>query len=437
MNALALEELTEDVLQDTYNHEELSNELSDSFNVGQVNIESDFIALERSLDLVESLESLKETISTKTELSLEDIKLIKIATEMAVSGTDEDATKLLPSLESYVDIKVATEGLGDVLGKAIWAIQRSIGIIFKNYADNIQFSYSYFNLQQYKVQSLKERLVRVKHQVGNTKVSFNVRSSKYTRFGGTYKDYHNDFRNVKDSKQYLDEFTLANDLNKEVLNKIGKFTSNSLFNTIKALAATLSNNEEHFKEKFKELEELFDDCLKIKGIKEYQPSIYTSNILLGLSYLSIIYPKGNYDKDSIRDMKKVVSNFDMKMIREDKFTTGISFTKITFNDVDVNYIEKLIAMCNESIKECLTFNTFINKLTVAGSSVTNDRSMSWVGLAMYILIANYRLALRSSSIVYTTAASSFNFSRGNISKALSIAEQAIINLEMVEKHKSK
>ena len=122
---------------------------------------------------------------------------------------------------------------------------------------------------------------------------------------------------------------------------------------------------------------------------------------------------------------------------KDKFTTGISFTKITFNDVDVNYIEKLIAMCNESIKECLTFNTFINKLTVAGSSVTNDRSMSWVGLAMYILIANYRLALRSSSIVYTTAASSFNFSRGNISKALSIAEQAIINLEMVEKHKSK
>ena len=437
MNALALEELTEDVLQDTYNHEELSNELSDSFNVGQVNIESDFIALERSLDLVESLESLKETISTKTELSLEDIKLIKIATEMAVSGTDEDATKLLPSLESYVDIKVATEGLGDVLGKAIWAIQRSIGITFKNYVDNIQFSYSYFNLQQYKVKSLKDRLEHIKHNVGNAKVSFNVRSSKYTRFGGAYKNYHSDFINVKDSKQYLDEFTLANNLNKEVLNKVGEFTSNSLFNTIKALAASITNDEKHFRNKFKELEELFDSCIKIKSVREYESSVYTSNILLGLSYLYVNYPKNNYEKDNLVDMKKIVRNFDMKMIREDKFTSGISFTKVMFDDVDTNYVDKLIKMCDESIKECLAFNTFVNKLATAGASVNNDRSMSYVGIAMYFLIANYRLALRSSSIVYTTAASSFNFTRGNLGKCLSICEQAIINLEMVEKHKSK
>lgn len=122
MGRLSLEELTNPGLLDTEvddvdNHEQLEAEAQTQIDESEAEQQD----LDRSLDLAESLECIRETLSANSNWTPSEIRLAGIATEMAYAGCDS-TVKGLPALESG-DRNVALEGIGS----RIMGVLRTIG----------------------------------------------------------------------------------------------------------------------------------------------------------------------------------------------------------------------------------------------------------------------------------------------------------------------
>lgn len=140
-------------------------------------------------------------------------------------------------------------------------------------------------------------------------------------------------------------------------------------------------------------------------------------------------------------MKDECTNFNMFMIRDEKFSLGggdrvvLSFDK---KDVEV-----LLDEMDTYINACKRFNTFVNRFSTIGArSVVNDAiitlaTLNPILIGFKYILSSYRLMLKSSLIINNTSASAFNYSRGNIKKCLEVCETAIINLEMDERNKGR
>lgn len=438
MKSISFEEFAE--IENTPNGlSDLNTELTEQFisNTNELNDDNDNI--ERSIVVLESINNTLATITSKDTLSLEDYTKLRNAIEIAVAGTGANPDLFIPSLESFNEGNISMEGIIHTLLKAISYTATNIGVYLKNSVDASQYTFSLFNLQQHEIKTLRKRLDSIKNTIKDKKVNVNVYMTKNTRIGSPVRDTEN-------FEEYLKEFKIAGDFSLTLLDKVGKFTRDNLFNNLKALASIVKGYDEHFITTFTDMHNLIETCVKLKSVHKVKSKDnvdkFESQPLLGLSHLKASMPNDKaYTKGNMNEMKKVIDDFDLYMIRDDKFSTGISISKKQFTDITYKEVDELMLICDDMIQECLRFNTLISKVIVNLSVVFNDKYVSlfvnggsgivanFGNLVIGAILANYKIAQRSSSLVCNTSASTYNFTRGNVAKALTILDDAITAFE--------
>ena len=447
MNNITFEDLDDKEIN------EIENELNSISTDNSADIENDILAAESYIDILVALENLRETLHSKKELTSSDKTLIKIATEMAVSGSDANKHSIIPALEDYHNLNYAIESITETLKSSVKLISRNIGNVLKKEADNIQYLITLIDLQDNKLKKLKGRLNSVK--TSNKKISFLVRMSKNTRYG-------EDMKNISGSGEYLSKYKDASNFSIAVLNDVRIFTESDLFSTIKTLVSPITGYSNNFKKMFMNLYGLLENIIKNKEInksrnKSFNYDTYESNTMLGLSHIEIKIPiKNSFSKENIESMFSEYNNLYMTFVRDDKFSTMMSSDSCLFKDVDKKYINDLLSITENNINECKKFNTISSKLSTSGAAlvlvdlavslknliplaegagttmVLNKVGVSMVAdLAIKSFLSSYKLMLRTSIVIHNTTSSSFNFTRGNTAKALSICESAIKNLELI------
>lgn len=123
--------------------EEVTIDTSDNNNVSQAVYESEEAAgemnnfvdnMRRSVEIAESLESIVDIISRKDELTFTEYRIMRVAGEMAVAGTNTDSQALVPSLESS-DINIAIESVLEKVKESFVRIGKSFAGLFARFKD--------------------------------------------------------------------------------------------------------------------------------------------------------------------------------------------------------------------------------------------------------------------------------------------------------------
>ena len=412
----AVTEITTDINDDLNNHVTDSNALADN--------------LERSIDVISALESLRESFVSKQQLSTDEIKLINIAAEMAVAGTYTKPNSIIPAMEAYRDISL--EELDDVIKNALSGVLNSLGNLIKKEIDYTQASWTLIQFQNNRSDRLRARLNNI---TTNRSVSFNVLATKNTRYGNTVT--------VRDAKDYLKQFKETASFTSDLLSNVGKLAKGDLFSSLKTLVSPITGYDKNFKNMFVALSECINKATKLKGLKLIgtidEVSEYHSDVKLGMSHLEINIPKAsNYDTTNVSSMRLVYEDFYMTFVRDEKFRVPFTGKHILFDNVDKHYVEQLLDAADVSIMASRNFNTLVRMLStdgarmVVGDAVVTILTLNILSGILKLMLSNYRLMLRTSMVIYNTNSSTFNFTRGNTAKALSICESAIKNLELIQ-----
>ena len=123
--------------------------------------------LERSIDLAESMESIRETLSANQNWTPTEMRLASIATEMAVAGTGVSGTYFMPALES-ADPKIAMEGFGERVMAVIKRLGASLAGLWDKMRDILSTIADAFRGYIGQIESIESRLDAIEH--GNRSV---------------------------------------------------------------------------------------------------------------------------------------------------------------------------------------------------------------------------------------------------------------------------
>lgn len=152
--------------------EEVTIDTSDNSNVSQAVYESEESANEmnhfvdnmrRSVEIAESLESIVNIISRKDELTFTEYRIMRVAGEMAVAGTNTDSQALVPSLESS-DINIAIESVLEKVKESFVRIGKSFAGLFTRFKD-------WMGKKIFEMRSFQGRLRSIRKRIQNLKTS--------------------------------------------------------------------------------------------------------------------------------------------------------------------------------------------------------------------------------------------------------------------------
>lgn len=427
------------------NNTVLTNSISEEDNLEKVMLNQQYINaeednIERSIAIMESLVTLRDELKTKTTISAEDNRLINIARSLAVAGTGTDGTKVIPAMEAYSDSNLAVESISETIGDGLKGVARSLGNIIKKTADDIQCSITLIQFQDSKSESLRARLNELKSKGKISPVSVTVGVNKNLRYG--YNGV-----TIKTIDDYIKHLTVAKDLSTQIVDHTTKFAEDDLFSSIKTFISPLTGYDKNFKKMFIQFSDYAIALSKLKGmVKDSGNAIngieYVSDVLLGLSHLEVsVANPNNYTTSDIDSMKTEYSNFYVTFVRNDKFSATAFNSDVELDNVTIKHLEMLLDIADEQIKSTRRFNTIAVYLSKYGAGnvfraqIVTILSLNILLGVVQLLLASYRLMLRMSVSLYNTGNSVFNYTRGNTSKALSIVNQVLSEMERANKFK--
>lgn len=123
--------------------EEISNEIAESNRVEEV--------ADNLLDLSTIVERIEHPSET-------DIALIQTTANMAVAGTDVAAQAILPAMESFTDMGVAAEGIGEKAAAAYNSLRESAAGLAQKVGQFIKKIFSTLSYKEQKLGELKNRV---------------------------------------------------------------------------------------------------------------------------------------------------------------------------------------------------------------------------------------------------------------------------------------
>ena len=276
---LALEEL--ELMEDDY--EDKYQQTMDEFETG-------LEALDGLINIVEY----RQSLSTKSNISQEDIDHLKDLVTVAFGLEDHDDTHcLFPSLEHYTDVSVALENFDKKLSGTIVYMWKHLIDLFKSGAQFTQYAFSIINLLNKKFDEAFSSANQVKD------INITVPVSNYVCYGER-KDV------VKDEKEYIQKLEKSVSLLCDIADNFGTYTKNSLLDNIRVAFAYLTLRSDN------KLESMFDDLYKMtKGISNNpemrktveggngQLSVYRSDVMLGMYKATISQPPTDINLDTI------------------------------------------------------------------------------------------------------------------------------------------
>jgi len=187
-------------------------------------VTSDLADIDQGLDQASALEDLGEISSEIVETTPTEAALIDTAANMAVAGTDVEASEVVPAMESFVGRRVATESIMETARN----LRRSIAEFLRKIFEKIRVFYQkYFSQHARLANNLKALLKKIESHTssGKDKNNFEITSTSRMMFvgGSAIKDGNKLVRTLEDLKAvFTPVFTTYPTIAKEVGEAIEK-----------------------------------------------------------------------------------------------------------------------------------------------------------------------------------------------------------------------
>lgn len=376
----------------------------------QRDIEEYTLANERLLDTIDAISV------TNSRISTESISAIR---SLSVSGTHLAHKDLI--LDN-MSLEAVNNNKDYLIKQFFYNLKTSISKM----VDSVQYMNTLFNMQTPRLNTVRRAIDSVSN---SGSFNINVGNTKYTTYG-------NDIR-ITDVKTYIDQFASMSKIMSNFNASINTLAEDDLFITLKLFKdLALLRREEFFEERFKSLHETVDKAIKTTKLKldESKPvyEIYASDIMLGMSQLVIYTPKSNtYDYNDYESLFHATRHFYMYVDRVDKLRistliSGSDKWNITKKDAKsiITDAEELLKATNLLLGITTRLSTLFatNKWASAyiGNYRGNDEDLDFLAITRAGRIVN-----RTSAMLYDSVSSSYNFSMGNVKKALSICESYV------------
>ena len=375
--------------------------------------------LERSFDTYFALENLYEEASKPTS----NKKLISIATEMAVLGTNVSPTILYHPEISLEDI---AQRKSNFISQIYDSIKQSV-------QKNIELSHyllTYFNIQ-------KSRLNKIKKQLNNLSNSdtatVSIHLSKYMLIGKHGVA-------VTNIEEYLEEYKKMASVMLPFMKSVKELADDDLFTTLTMLKHMITfSSDKYFMDRFDSLEKAILDASRSSHLKveerRTQYTTYASDLLLGLSQVIITMPnKSIYNKNDYSSLVDSLKHFYMYVYRTDKIRFSTTIKGSERYEISVKTAKELLTINEELL---VAINGLLDMSTSLSTSLTQYTSAIMHVETFRTKTEDYnpggvfrstRILNRISAIIYESVASSYNFSMGNLKKSSSISESLISKL---------
>lgn len=387
-----------------------------SHEIGQLNDSN-----ERLYSILVALENLESNKRTKGSVSLESIDLIS---SISTSGTDLPADFFFSSSMSLEDIAHKKEGV-------MRQFFQNLAVYFSKIVENFQYYNTMFNTQRSSLNSYKRRLSSIS---GTSTVSVKVGVSKYMLAG-------KDNSTVKDIGEYKKLYKEMADVMSHLNKSLENLADDDLFTTLKMMKSfATGNSDKYFKDRFMSLQHTMDGVKSSSHLKleKRRPvsSIYASNIMLGLSQVVLSEPnKGTYDfKDQV-SLVDAHKHFYVYVERVSKFklstlVSGSVYLDVTKKDIEelINVTDTFLNTINGLLSYSTKLSTYYAGIQTGSIFITNLRDDESDTVVMAYTRAG-RMLNRISAILYDSVSSSYNFSSGNVKKAMSIIDMATKKLD--------
>lgn len=379
--------------------------------------------MDRGLLAVESMINLHETMRLSDKPTPEHINLFNLAVEQAYAVIDLQAPKSL-SLESLtLTPRLAKESLLEDAKDAITAIGSKLGQFIKKTTDHLQYQFVLFDTQKKALHNLKQVLENKSTEVSK---DFHVSVNNYMTFGNN--------QTPKNFEEYRKEYIKTMEIMTSFLGACDKFQNDDFFQSWKVLISLVAGYDKKYNEMWDILFEFIttvEKAIDCKPYKNHETIKYKTENLLGMSYIELTLPApGSYDPKFTESKKGVHKHMDINFNRVDKFTTGVLDSKLSLQGADK---KALIEMCNVSIQASEMVQKMygiINKSSDLGAMWTGADFLLHAVFPLtwwHMLLASYRLMVKTSYLLLNNTASSFNFTRGNIDKFIRSTKKNISN----------
>ena len=287
----------------------------------------------------------------------------------------------------------------------------------------MQYQLVLFDTQKKALHDLKQVL-----ETKTTEVSkdFHVSVNNYMTFGNN--------QTPKNFDEYKREYIKTIDIMTSFLGACDKFQNDDFFQSWKVLISLVAGYDKKYNEMWDILFEFIttvEKAIDCKPYKNHETIKYKTENLLGMSYIELTLPApGSYDPKFTESKKGVHKHMDINFNRVDKFTTGVLDSKLSLQGADK---KALIEMCNVSIQASEMVQKmygFINRSSNLGAMWTGADFLLHAVFPLtwwHMLLASYRLMVKTSYLLLNNTASSFNFTRGNIDKFIRSTKKNISN----------
>lgn len=336
---------------------------------------------ERSIDTVEALESLREAMESKGQLSETDLKLMRIATEMAVAGTGISITSVIPALESN-DPMIALEGFGDRIKQIIQSIGRNIARIWRSIKNVISKFMLSFRTLEGRVKKLLAKARSIKASKGVTAENLSIK----------FRDiFIVDLKRVKDLVTFKTEILKSVKMYDGAIESIFKNASvTSKEYGVLATLKDLTKIEETGTKFYKQIQSFTNDMIKDLGLKKHatinQMDIYVSESGVSNGGIEVRIPKSK--ATDYASMKATVHMFDLLTLEDtdsamamydDKDGAAMKFERVKIDSV-IEILDSMYKYLISQNKYFRRYDEMANSATVAADRAIHQTVMLLGGL---------------------------------------------------------
>ena len=321
------------------------------------------------------------------------------------------------------------------------SIAKNINLAIKNTVDNVQTFVTLTNFQTSRLQKLKRSLAEVED--GST-VTIKVNRNKYMRYGGN--------KVVENSDTYIEEFAKMASVMREFCSVASDLNDESKFNIASYIGSkvTFSGDEfviDHFKRMYELVSKVISTSHLKKEIKKTSAEIYATEPLIGMSQVVALLPKERLvdfdDYTKARDASRYIY-LSIDRLQKFEFDSTARAVELTFTK---KQIETLVSESETLLKEANKLLTFTKKfnlaMDVAIAKIVNPKGKGLIDTMVGSTAMAYksnpgndggvppsflpaiRIIMRYMNMTFDCTAGGYNFSLGNIKKALSITESFI------------
>ena len=303
---------------------------------------------------------------------------------------------------------------------------------YKRSVDHYQAFWTFTQFQTSRIKKLRGQLAQIR---GNPKAQVRTPMSKYMKYG---KEMY-----VRDSKTYVNEFKKMHEVMTRTCTAAAELNDASKFNIPAYLGSkAIWHGDEFVMDHFKTLNEITRKVISKENMKlerkTERAEVYATDNLLGMSQVVVKVPLKSAVK--YNDYDSAIENVNliyMFVDRIEKFSTETFNSNGDYMEFDKKQIDELIEMCDSLAQEAVEllgiskkYNAFIDDFIVKLSSISpalapmlsviyKDTRMDAQDVD---ITPSIRIISRYMSLCYDCTSSSYNFSMGNIKKALGMVE---------------